>query len=64
MPILRCRQDDIFLLQPLDASEKLNPGVVCTVGQYADSVVDTGGTFYDLVIYNRLTLSENWSQGS
>ncbi len=51
MPILRCRQDDIYctvlLPQPLFASEKLNAGVVCTVDQYADSVVDTGGPFYD-----------------
>ncbi len=55
---------NVLLPQPLDASEKLNAGVVCTVDQYADSVVDTSGTFYALVIYDRLTLSENWPQGS
>jgi hypothetical protein len=52
----------VLLPQPLVASEKLNAGVVCTVGQYADSVGDTGGPFYALVIREWLTLPENWSQ--
>jgi hypothetical protein len=47
----------VLLPQPLVASEKLNADVVCT-----DSVIDTCGPFYALVIYYWLTLSENWSQ--